>query len=225
MFGLKRISNLDYFPASAFQGPFIHLLRNHFQDAVRFIVSIFNECGKAYKNFCSSRGHEAHTIELTFPDGSKTNQICHEIFWNIYQGRSVTPSVLQSALMALEQVLLEYADADAEGLDKSLVSTIRQSETIALTSVVASIAVAHPNRTPSTLLALLSSPECIILDRRRMSQDWTGSLSGLFPNLDSSTQIFYDERKKSDEREHRKNDLEFAIKTLQLGPAQGPFRR
>lgn len=218
LFGLKRVSRLDYFPASAFQGPFIHLLKHHFQEAVRFITSIFNECGKAYKDACVSRGHEPHTTEFTFPDGLKAKQICNEVFWNIYRGRSVTPSVLQSALMALEQILLEYADADAKGLDGFLMSVIRASETVALTSVIASVAVANPKRTPSTLLVLLSSPESFILDRRRMSQDLTGSLIGLFPNLDSSKQIFYDERKKSDERQHRKNDLEFAIKTLQLCP-------
>lgn len=218
LFGLKRVSRLDYFPASAFQGPFIHLLRHHFQDAVRFIISIFNECGKAYNNIYVSRGQEPHTTELTFADGFKTKQICNELFWNLYRGRSVTPSVLQSALMALEKILLDYADADANGLDGFLVSVIRESETVALTSVIASIAVAYPKRTPSTLLVLLSSPECLIIDRRRKSQDMTGSLIGLFPNLDSSKQFFYDERKKSDERQHRKDDLEFAIKTLQLGP-------
>lgn len=216
-FGLKSASSLDYFPASAFQGPFIHLLRNHLQKAVRFIVSIFNECGKSFKNRYKLEGRDPQMIELCLPDGSKVKQICQEVFWGMYRGHSVTPSVLQCALMALEQVLLEYADADAKGLDKFLVSLIQQSETVAITSVVASIAVAHPNRAATTLLVLLSSPESIIFDRHRMSQDLTGSLSGLFPNLDSSKQIFYDERMKSDGREHRKNDLEFAIRTLQLG--------
>ena len=217
VFGLKRHSNLDYFPSSGFQGPFFQLLRHHFQDAVGYIIAIFNKCGKAYENAYSSRGHAVHTTELSFPDGKNLKQVCDEMLWNIFRGQSTSPSVLQCALMALEKILLEYAEADAKGLDNFLVSIIQQSETVAITSVACSIAIAHPNKAPKTVMLLLSSPECVLLDRRRMSRDMSGSLIGFIPNLDSSKQIYYDERKKSDVLEHRRNDLEFAVKTLQLG--------
>ncbi|MBZ0185989.1 MAG: hypothetical protein K8F91_07005, partial [Candidatus Obscuribacterales bacterium] len=218
-FGLKRASNLDYFPASAFQGPFIQLLRHHFQDGVNFIISILNESGKAYKGAYASRGNSIHSTELTFPDQDKAVQICDSTLWNLYRGNSPTPSVLQSALMALEHVLLGYAEAGTKGLDRFLVSILRQSESVAVTAVAASVATAYPHQVPETLMVLLSSPECVILDRRRMSQDLTGSLSGLFPNLDTSKQIYFNERKIADSLLHRRNDLEFAVKSLQLGPS------
>ncbi|MBY0293987.1 AAA family ATPase [Patescibacteria group bacterium] len=217
LFGLKRQSNLDYFPVSAFQGPFHCLLRHHFQDAVGFIIAILNKCGKAYESGYSSRGHAANTTELCFPDGTKRKQICDEMLWNIYRGQSTSPSVLQCALMALEKILLSYAEADAKELDNFLMSIIQQSETVAITSVASSVAIAHATKTPATIKVLLSSPECILLDRRRMSHDLSGSLSGLFPNFQAAKQIYYDERKSSDELEHRRNDLEFAVRTLQLG--------
>ncbi|HLB86853.1 MAG TPA: hypothetical protein VJK29_04295 [Terriglobales bacterium] len=83
---------------------------------------------------------------------------------------------------------------------------------------VASVAIAFPFQAGQTLLVLLRSRDCILLDRHRMaaeSQTLSGML-GLTALARAENRIYEDERKGADRLPHRKSDLEDAIKNLQL---------
>lgn len=97
---------------------------------------------------------------------------------------------------------------------------LRKSDSAALTAVVASAATAFPHSAGETLLVLLQSVLCVLLDRNRLVSEARASLglSALMPRLDSRNEIYQEERKDANSRPHRRYDLEVAIANLQLGP-------
>lgn len=218
-FGIKEHTNFDGFPASAFRGPFIQLLRYHPAKALIFLYELFNHSaswygtGKMRMQFVESPSQ----ITLTFADGTTQTQWCNLRLWNLYRGTSVGPYVLQSALMALEQWLLTLAVNQPDALDKLLCTILRRSENAALTAVVASVAVAHPRLAPEVILVLLSSLECIVLDRARMAHESQAiSLSSFAPFVNARDEVYDEERKAANGLSHRRHDLEAAVANVQL---------
>src|SRR5690606_34106493 len=105
-------------------------------------------------------------------------------------------------------------------LDAVLLQILRQSDSAALTAVVASVATAFPHASGETLLVLLRSPLYILLDRHRLVNESQApsQLSAIMPQLDARNEVYDAERKAADARPHRRDDLETAIANLQLGP-------
>ncbi|MDI6872291.1 MAG: ATP-binding protein [Bacillota bacterium] len=222
LFGIKRGRSFSSFPASAYRGPFLQLLRHHANQGLDFIIAVFNHSADWYANPRVGSEHIEPPFEmrLTFADGTSRTQWCNARLWNLYRGTSVGPYVLQSLLMALERWLLEYAEAYPSQLDKVLLHILRQSDSAALTAVAASVATAFPHASGETLLVLLRSPLCFQLDRQRLASESQAPsrLSGLMPRLSASDMIYEEERKEADALPHRGCDLETAIANLQLGP-------
>lgn len=219
-FGIKERLHSDFFPAGAYRGPWISLLRHHPRRALDFFISIFNHSADWYVHPRISNPLEpAWEITLTFPDGSTRTQWGNPRLWNLYRGTSVGPYVLQSLLMALEKWLLEYAEASPEQLDTVLVDILRRSESAALTAVVAGVATAHPHESVEVLLVLLGAPDYIAFDHRRMVHESEAStLQGIVPQFGAEIKIYEEERKKANRLSHRRQHLETAILNLQLGP-------
>lgn len=219
-FGIKEYLHHDYFPASAFRGPWINLLTRHPDKGLDFLIQVFNHSADWYTH---PRLHDplepAWEVELTFADGMVHKQWLNKRLWGMYRGLEVSPYVLQSLLMALEKWLLGYAKSHPEGLDAVLLEILQHSDSAALAAVVASVATAHPHLSREALLVLLSVQDYILIDRSRMaSEHQTSMLLGMFPTLNAENKIYEDERKKSNELSHRQHDLEVAIANLQFGP-------
>ena len=219
-FGIKEGLRHDFFPASAYRGPWITLLNCHSRMALDFFINVFNHSANWYVH---PRVHNppepAWEIELTFSDGTIRKQWGNPRLWNLYRGTTVGPYVLQSLLMAFEKWLLGFATYCPEQLNAVLLDILRRSESAALTAVVASVATAHPHISGEALLVLLSAPTYIVFDRSRMaSESQASALSGVFPQLQPDNKIYEEERKEADQLKHRCQDLESAIMNLQLGP-------
>lgn len=219
-FGIKERLHLGFFPASAYRGPWLPLLRHHSRRALDFFINIFNHSADWHAHPGMPDPLEpAREITLTFPDGSTRTQWGNPRLWNLYRGTSVGPCVLESMLMALEKWLLEYAETYPERLDEILVDILRRSESAALTAVVAGVATAHPHRSGEVLMALLSVPDYIAFDRSRMASEYQASVTaGIFPQFRGDTKVYEEERKAANRLSHRHQDLETAIINLQLGP-------
>jgi len=221
LFGVKEGLRHDYFPASAYRGPWIPLLRYHPREGLNFLVTVFNHSADWYAHpRVQERVEPPFEIELIFADGASRKQWGNPRLWNWYRGTSVGPYVLQSLLMALERWLLEFAEAHPAELDAVLLDLLRRSDSAALTAVMASIATAFPHASGETLLVLLRSPTFIWFDRQRMATEShaPSRLSGLIPDGRAENKIYEAERKEADARPHRQHDLEAAIANLQLGP-------
>ena len=219
-FGIKEHLRHDFFPASAFRGPWINLLTHHPRKGLDFLIQVFNHSAEWYAHpRLRDRLEPAWEVELTFADGTTRKQWVNPRLWGLYRGMTVGPYSLQSLLMAFEKWLLDYAKSHPEGLDAVLLEILQRSDSAALAAVVASVATAHPHRSGEALLVLLSVQDYIEIDRSRMAgEHQTSSLTGLFPTLRAENKIYEEERKKSNALPHRKHDLEAAIANLQLGP-------
>ena len=219
-FGIKERLRHDFFPASAFRGPWINLLTNHPRKGFEFLIQVFNHSAEWYAHSrVRDRLEPAWEVDLTFANGTTRKQWVNPRLWGLYRGMTVGPYVLQSLLMAFEEWLLGYAKSHPEGLDAVLLKILQRSDSAALAAVVASVETAHPRRSGEALLVLLSVRDYVEIDRSRMAAEHqTSSLTGLFPTLGAEEKIYEEERKKSNALPHRRQDVEAAIANLQLGP-------
>lgn len=219
-FGVKEHLRHDFFPASAFRGPWINLLTHHPRKGLDFLIQVFNHSAEWYAHpRLRDRLEPAWEVELTFANGTTRKQWVNPRLWGLYRGMTVGPYSLQSLLMACETWLLDYAKSHPEGLDAVLLEILQRSDSAALAAVVASVATAHPHRSGEALLVLLSVQDYIEIDRSRMAGErQNSSLSRLFPDFRAENKIYEEERMGSNTLPHRKHDLEAAIANLQLGP-------
>jgi hypothetical protein len=118
--------------------------------------------------------------------------------------------------MALERWLLELAKTgnDINNVTRYLVA---QSNNVMITSVVASVAMAYPDKVGETALAMLQARDFFVWDVRRFVHDQSplsAVLSGFLPKK----KIYEEERIESDKLPHRARNLEWLALTLQTGP-------
>lgn len=223
LFGLNDGLRHDFFPASAYRGPFLALMMHHTERALEFLVVVFNHSTNWYaqrrRAWSQSSIEKPFEVTLTFADGTSKTQWCSERLWDWYRGMSVGPSVLQSLLMAMEHGLLELAKVRPGEMDALLLGTLRKSDSAALTAVVASVATALPRICGETVLVLLGCQAYIQLDHIRLSSENhpPSKMNGMFPSH-GENKIYEQERVAADGRPHRKHDLELAVLNVQLGP-------
>jgi len=220
-FGLREHLDFDFFPASAYHGPFIFLLRSHPNIALKFIVRLLNHCSNCYADPEMNRKFIEHPFKVTFQlhDGTNAEQWCNDRLWSLYRGTSTGPDVILSALMALERWLLELCQSNLPQVEQILHYILKSSNNVALTSVVASCAIAHPEKAGQAAVSLLTCPVFFELDRSRVMKDIT-NINKVFADLPlSSTEkyVYRDERREADDLDHRKLNLENLALNLQTG--------
>lgn len=220
-FGVRPDNRMHFFPASALRGPWYALLRNHPRIGIEFYLKIFNHCSDWYSNPRLPDPLEpTWGTKITFEDGAARTIACNARLWSAYRGTSVTPCVLQSMLMALENWLLEYAKTYASTLDSILLELLKRSDSVMIPGVVASVAIAHPEHAVGSLLSLLSSRDLVRLDRARLvSENHAGALNSMMAGTRPENSIHISERNASNALQHRREDLESAVTRLQFGPS------
>ncbi len=123
--------------------------------------------------------------------------------------------------MALEKWLLDLAEAGQDLRDVTR-RLVLQSQSVAITSAVASVTMAYPFKVGDTALALLRTPEFFEMDRMRNIRD-LAPLSSVFGDWAflASKRIYAKERADSDKLPQRQRNLEWLALTLQTGPLCG----
>ena len=148
-FGLEHNYKLEYFPASAFQTPIWHLLRFHPNKTILFIINLIDYSTLNYVSSEFSKNDEVEEVELILNDGTKIKQWGSYVLWCMYRGTAkTTPYLLQSILMALEKWLFSLAEMQDEEINKRLIKyytiLLKASNSVAITSVLASLSMAFP---------------------------------------------------------------------------------
>jgi len=204
-YGLKD-TNMEFFPPSAFQTPIFSLLNSAFKDTLDFIIGFIN---KTTEHYSKSRldGNEVEEIELKINDKLKVKQFISNRLWCTYRGTQVAPHVLESMLMALEKIILEYfKDLDTKVIEHWLIYILSKSNSASLTGLVSSIVLAYPEKTFNVALILFKSKELFFYDKNRwMLEQQVLCTIGTGVN----GQLLQEERMKSRDLSHRKNDLEW----------------
>lgn len=204
-FGLNK-NRHSYFPASAFQTPILLLLKIQFEKTLDFIVSFINDTTENYVHSELVEQYDnLEQIKIYIDSSNVIEQYCSERLWNTYRGYSVTPYVLQSMLMALERVLLEIAEEkDADIIEPILLKLLANTNSVAITAVIASVVAAQPDKLYNIAKILFNTWELFHQDlRRKVEEQREFNLVGL-----CSDKMLRDEREKSNKLLHRTKSLE-----------------
>lgn len=215
-FGLP-FSVHEYFLASALQGPFYTLLMSHPETGIGLIVDLINTTTIRFvkRGLDAKYGNGPIEVEIDLGDGEKRKQWVNPRLWLLYRGAMPGPNIVESALMALEKHLLELASQghDLRDLTRNL---IRQSNSVAITSIVASVAMAYPDKVGDTVLVLLKEPLFYELDQQRYIHDQSYFDIGEW-GYDARKKIHHHERLESSKLAHRRQNLEGLTVRLQAG--------
>jgi hypothetical protein len=216
-FGLSHHVDHEYFPPSRLQGPFFFLFKYHPQSALSFIVELSNHCAASFSTSHLDRDSDdsPYEVVLTLNSGETVSQWGNLRLWCLSRALSVGPDILQSALMALEDWLLEKAKSGAP-LASEATQLLQQSNNVAVTAVVASVAIAYPQAMGEAILPLLRTREFFLWDTVRMVQE-TSHISDLRPLMGIPTSpledMYYEERRKaaSENTENRISNISSPI--------------
>ena len=216
-FGLRRNATIGLFPPSAFQGPFLWLLKQHPEIGVRLVLSLANHVAEWYGERMSGSGilEPPFQITISVPGHGKLEQWANERLWLAYRGTSVTPYVIQSALMALEYWLLELCE-NGDPVESWLTELLVESNNVMTTAVVASVCNAYPATAGTAALALLTSRAGFGLDLRRKVKERDAEALNAMSNSLPIADRHRKERERSNALEHRVRDLEFLASQLQF---------
>ncbi|WP_045589806.1 hypothetical protein [Vibrio vulnificus] len=228
-YGLDR--ERDFFPASGAKGPFKYLLESKPRLALDFIIKLCNLTAQKYaeSEFGAPSADEqekyfsdettATQVGVTLNDGTVIKQYASPHLWKGYRGQSTLPYLLQCALMALENWLVEYVDTCSEDNEIEWIYDylLRKSNSVMPTSVLSSVATGFPNKVGKAAFPLLKTPDLYHLDLIRMTQEMGGNELHFFSHQrDVMTKIYIEERRKAALRPWRKESLETLLTRLQF---------
>ncbi|MCS4533939.1 AVAST type 4 anti-phage nuclease Avs4 [Neisseria montereyensis] len=221
-YGLHRSTTHYYTPASAYQTPTWWLLNSKgFLTAIDFIVRFTN---KTIEKYAVSNIDDVREITLII-NNKEITQFHSLTLWMMYRGTGspVTPYLLQSMHMALEKFLLQFVEVSPEIIEKILLKILVNAKSSSLTSVVCSIVLAYPNKFPQIALILFSSKDLFHADsRRRDFENQANSLYSIGYGLNViANGLYVEERLKTCEDTHRKNDLESLCWQYQILGVEG----
>lgn len=213
VFGLNK--NIIYYQASAYQTPAYRLLKCDAENTIDFIISFVDEVVSYYKDHCSGYDYCEET-SITFSDGVVKHYTSSYNLWNMYRGvaNAFMPHLLESIHMALEKYLLELSNNDDKKnvVKKILQHILRDTQSVSLVSVVASIIMAHPKEYLEEGLLVMSDIHFLLYDQHRSINEFEANmLTGMGLN-----EILRNERFASNKLGHRKTNLERILFTYQL---------
>lgn len=223
-YGLTDKHKLNYFPASANQTPIKWLLQIAFHETLDFIIDFTNRAVESYSH--SDYGKEDVEIITLHLNGKEVSQHLSWAIWGMYRGNGspVVPYLLQSMHMALEKVLLEFAQIlKSEIIQEVLLKILTNSKSASLTSIVCSVVLANPDKFHYIATILFETIELFHLDTIRSTNEFQAkSTYSIGYGLDKLKDILYtDERLKSCEEKHRNSNLESLFLNYQLFGVKG----
>ncbi len=199
-YGLAEKYQFNYFPSSANQTPIKWLLQIAFYETLDFIIEFTN---KAVESYSQSDYGKEDVVKITlYINEKEVTQYLSWAIWSMYRGNGspVVPNVLQSIHMALEKILLEFAQIlKSEIVQTILLKILIKSKSASLTSVVCSVVLANPDKFYDVALILFKTIELFHLDTIRSTNEFQAkSLYSIGYGMDKIKDILYtDERLKT----------------------------
>jgi len=217
-FGLES-NHSDYHPASAYQTPIYWLLKFHLKETIDFILNFTNKSVQKYA--ISGFDNSVQKVDILLEDENTQSQYISHCLWNLYRGTGspVSPYLLQSIHMALEKYFLEVGEkVESNILENWLLYILKNTESASISSVVASIVLAYPDKTFNVAKILFKTKAFILNDTTRLvAEHGAKSLYSIGKNWGVRTNEFYDEERiKTCEDKHRRLSLENLFLLYQL---------
>lgn len=171
LLGLSKELNYSYDSPWAWQTPLFALLTtNKYWQALDYIIDFTNDLVERISND-KHRNEHLNKVEIYLRHGSSNIQYGNYSLWGLYRGdvHITYPCVMQSMHMALERVLLNFAnDKTYDDIVKASFDRIlSQSKSVSLTAIVASVVLAHHERYSEYAINLFKTIELFHWDNMR----------------------------------------------------------
>lgn len=214
-FGFNDHLQSIYSPSSAYQTPIRALLQVDTMNTINFIINLTNNVVTYYKDSdLNKRYSECYDIQIILNDKEIIPQICSDRLWKAYRGTGVTPHLLDSVLMALEDYVLSYVEKlTKEEATALCLYLLRKSHNVLITAVVMSAVLAYPDKLFDISCVLLRTKELFYLDKSRFLNEHKANM---FRGLNPRHKRFDEERKISNNKEFRKKTFEDIILQYQV---------
>jgi len=191
----------SFFPSGVYKTPIYNLLSFHPMESLKFIVEFLNYCIDFYASVECEYKHKIEKIKIELEDGTIIEQWGAWELWGAYRGSSVTHYGIECILMTLEKYLLEVAEPKSEKSKKNLQYMFRyllkNTNNVAITSVLASIAMAYPEEIEEEMIPILSVKEFFEWDLSRSIQEFSSGTMAMYDN-----EIYFAQKER-----HRLNQL------------------
>ncbi len=192
-----------FFPSGIYKTPIYYLLVFHPSKTIKFITEFINYSVNFYVKAKCRYKHEISELNITMNDGTVVKQWGGWELWVAYRGISVTDYLLECLLMQLEKYLLDLAASKTEANRANLKLLynylLKNSNSVMITGVLASVAMAYPTEVEEEMLPLVSVKEIYQWESSRPMQEHTS----LAP-YDQEIPFAQKERWKSNELPHRR---------------------
>lgn len=193
----------SFFPSGIYKTPIYTLLSFHPIPAVKFITEFLNYSVDFYINANCEYKHEIKQIEIECNDGTIIKQWGAFELWVAFRGASVTHYAIESILMSLEKYLLDLVELNTDwstNLSKLLFNyLLKNSNNVAITGVLASITMAHPQIFEEEMLPLFTAIELYDWDLNRALRE-----SQSMAPLDNRISFAQKERSRLNQLPHRR---------------------
>ncbi|RIV19397.1 ATP-binding protein [Fibrisoma montanum] len=222
LYGLE--SHLHANPPGIYKTPILDLLLFSRQHGLDFVLEMVNYCTGQYVRSARAKDDVPIQVDVVLPDGSVTQQWGNQVLWQAYRATVVSSDLLESILMSLEKYLFDTAalktDVSRNSLRQMFAYLLRRSNSVAISSVLVSIAMAYPEEVGEAMLPLLGTREFYQWDVRRSLDDRAGALAV----VDFEIEFAQQERINSNQLPHRKHyagglsefvrHMQFNVRTL-----------
>ena len=217
-FSITNNYKFKYFPPNALNTPILSLLIFSYKQTVDFILSFTNKC---IESFASSRfERELEEIKVFIDDKTSIKQYFSPRLWNMYRGNQA-PNLLESIHMALERYFLNNCKGmDSRELEKRLLYLLKNSKSASISSVVASIVLAYPEKTFNIAKILFQTKNFLLCDNTHWAILDQRPITNLL-NSSIENSLIKTVMKESNELEHRKKSLEHLALQYQVFASQG----
>lgn len=210
-FGLngEELEGYSYSSPCAYQTPLFILLATDYIKAVKYIVGFTNDIIDSMIE-SEERGDDLEEVKISLMDGSEVTQYGSYSLWGLYRGaiHITYPDIMQSMHMALEKVLLEFAENDKyDSLIKNTFDyLLSKSKSVSLTAVVASVVMAHPTKYSEYAVNLFKTIELFHWDSIRLMDE--SQLSTFYGLWNMHDRLVAKERFDTLQQSFRKRNLE-----------------
>lgn len=208
--GLSSRADHEFFPPSVLQGPFRWLLLYAWPKSIRYVLDL---CNHAAASFAITSPSEVSIIPAEQSPNGRTH--IHDFrLWAAYRGHSVTSSILNAALMALEERLLIGSETQPKVISQVLELILERGESSFTTGMVAGVLMAHPGLVTEQLLSIFKCSQFFSDDIARSVLEPTAlAIHGGHDGLENARQ---QERAASNLLPHRRQHLEILLLQLQF---------
>ncbi|MEG5060761.1 hypothetical protein QUB60_06740 [Microcoleus sp. A2-C5] len=208
-FGINDI--LNFFPPAPVQGPFLYLLLKNEDEGLRLVHHLANTASEKWREYEQREEFDRPKltplpVTINLPSGSRDFWGDTQVYcW--FRGRTNGLYAVISALMALEEWIERQIEAgrNVEALFEKVLS---ESNSVAVLGICLNIALAYPEKCLKAALPIAICPDIWEMDRERLFDDKTNSLTFLkLWEFDRHNDWLYEVLERRNKRPQRSREI------------------